>query len=206
MITLYRAPLSTNVERVALALAFKHVVGVESVVVSYDDRSPVEQVSGQPLVPVLVDDGVVIPDSMRIIRHLEQRFPDPPLFPGDPGRLAEMLVFIDWFNRVWKVAPNAIEAELGRAQPDSAVIARLSGEMADALDLFEGLLADRPFLFGDGFSAADCAAFPFLKFAWGLPDGDDQLFHRVLAEHQPLGSTHHRLAEWIARVDSYPRV
>jgi glutathione S-transferase len=205
VITLYRAPLSTNVERVALALAFKHVIDVESVVIGYDDRTLVEQVSGQPLVPVLVDDDVVVPDSMRIIRHLEERFPDPPLYPSDPGRLAEMLVFIDWFNRVWKVPPNAIEAELGHAQPDAAVIERLSRELADALDLFEQLLADRPFLFGDSFSAADCAAFPFLKFAWGLPEGDDQLFHRVLAEHQPLGSTHLRLAEWIARIDDYPR-
>ena len=56
MITLYRAPFSTNVERVALALAHKGVA-VESVVIDYDDRSPVERVSGQPLVPVLVDDG-----------------------------------------------------------------------------------------------------------------------------------------------------
>ena len=68
MKTLYRAPFSTNVERVALALAHKGIE-VESVVIGYDDRSLVEQVSGQPLVPVLVDDGLVVTDSMRIIRH-----------------------------------------------------------------------------------------------------------------------------------------
>ena len=112
--TLYRAPFSTNVERVALALAHKGVE-VESVVIGYDDRSLVERVSGQPLVPVLVDDGLVVTDSMRIIRHLEARYPDPPLYPSQPHRLAEMLIFIDWFNRVWKVAPNAIEAELRQA-------------------------------------------------------------------------------------------
>ena len=32
--------------------------------------------------------------------------------PSDEARYAEMMVFIDWFNRVWKVAPNRIEAEL----------------------------------------------------------------------------------------------
>ncbi len=117
--TLYRAPFSTNVERVALALAHKGIE-VESVVIGYDDRSLVEQVSGQPLVPVLVDDGLVVTDSMRIIRHLEARHPDPPLYPSDPHRLAEMLMFIDWFNRVWKVAPNAIEAELRQGSPDTA--------------------------------------------------------------------------------------
>ena len=40
MIRLYRAPFSTNVERVALALAHKEL-RVESVVIDYRDRSEV---------------------------------------------------------------------------------------------------------------------------------------------------------------------
>src|SRR5439155_6440415 len=55
MLTLYRAPWSTNVQRVTMALAYKRL-GYESVEISYADRSPVLEVSGQPLVPVLVDD------------------------------------------------------------------------------------------------------------------------------------------------------
>ena len=163
-------------------------IAVESVVIDYDDRSPVEQVSGQPLVPVLVDGDEVVTDSMRIA-HLEARQPDPALYPRHPARLAEMLVFIDWFNRVWKVAPNAIEAELRAAAPDAARVDALGAEMAAALDLFEGLLTDRPYLLGERFSAADCAAFPFLKFAAGRPAGDDELFHVILEQHQPLGPT-----------------
>jgi len=66
---LYRANFSTNVERVALALAHKGIE-VESRWISYDDRSEVEKVSGQPLVPVVVDhrehiDNVVA-DSTQI--------------------------------------------------------------------------------------------------------------------------------------------
>ena len=78
MLRLFRAPYSTNVERVALALAFKGLP-VESVVIDYGDRSLVEEVSGQPLVPVLDDDGTIVVDSMEIVRHLEERWPDPPL-------------------------------------------------------------------------------------------------------------------------------
>jgi glutathione S-transferase len=78
VLRLFRAPYSTNVERVALALAFKGLP-VESVVIDYGDRSLVEQVSGQPLVPVLDDDGKIVVDSMEIVRHLEERWPDPPL-------------------------------------------------------------------------------------------------------------------------------
>ena len=204
MKTLYRAPFSTNVERVALALAHKGIA-VESVVIDYADRSPVERVCGQPLVPVLVDDDEVVTDSMRIIRHLEARYPDPPLYPSQPHRLAEMLIFIDWFNRVWKVAPNAIEAELRQASPDTARVDALASEMAAALDLFESLLTGREFLLGDRFSAADCAVFPFVKFALGRPPGDDELFHVILERHQPLGHDHPRVGEWIARMDAFPR-
>ena len=47
----YRIPFSTNVERIALALAHKGIP-VEYVDVDPDDRSPVVEVSGQELVPV----------------------------------------------------------------------------------------------------------------------------------------------------------
>ena len=97
MLRLYRARFSTNVERVALALGYKGLE-VESVVITYDDRSPVVKVSGQGLVPVLVDGDEAIPDSVRILRYLEARWPDPPLFPRDSARRAELDVFLDWFN------------------------------------------------------------------------------------------------------------
>ena len=54
MLRVYRIPYSTNVERVALALAHKGVE-VDWVDVDPDDRTPVLAVSGQALVTVLVD-------------------------------------------------------------------------------------------------------------------------------------------------------
>ena len=200
---LYRAPFSTNVERVALALAHKGLE-VESVVISYDDRSPVVEVSGQGLVPVLVDGDEVIPDSVRILRHLEAKWPDPPLFPSDPARRAELAVFLNWFNEVWKVAPNAIEEELEGESPDELRIEEMSGRMRASLDLFEALLEGRDYLFGD-FSAADCAAFPFLKYAKVRDPADDELFHRILEKHLPLDGRFPRLSDWIDRVNQRPR-
>ena len=160
---LYRANFSTNVERVTLALAHKGIE-VESRWISYDDRSEVEQVSGQPLVPVIVDhrDRVdnVVTDSMQIVAYLEHHVPAPALYPDDEARFAEMMVFIDWFNRVWKIPPNRIEAELASEEPDHMLITKLAREMATYLDGFDSLLAGRKFLFGDELSAADCCAFP----------------------------------------------
>ena len=201
---LYRAPFSTNVERVALALAHKGLE-VESVWIDYGDRAPVEAVSGQGLVPVLVDGDEVVHDSPRILAWLEERHPDPPLYPREDPRRAEVETFVDWFNAVWKVWPNAIEAELGKPAPDREAIAGHAGHMRSALDHFERMLAGREHLMGDDFGVADCIAFPFLKFAAGRPEGDDELFHRILEEHQSVEGRP-RLRDWIARVDARPRV
>jgi glutathione S-transferase len=194
-VKLYRAPFSTNVERVALALAHKGLA-VESVWIDYADRSQVERVSGQPLVPVLVDGDEVVVDSMAIVCHLEERHPEPPLYPAERARREDMLVFIDWFNHVWKVWPNSIEA--GRA------VEECSAAMAGALDRFEAMLDGRDHLMGDEFSAADVCAFPFLKFALLRDPEDDEEFHLVLERHQRLNG-HERLAAWIQRVNERPR-
>ena len=69
----------------------------------------------------------------------------------------------------------------------------------------EGDITCRRFhLLGDRFCAADCVAFPFLKYAAGRDPADDELFHRVLDEHQSLDGRP-RLAAWIERVDARPR-
>jgi glutathione S-transferase len=144
-------------------------------------------------------------DSPVIVALLEERVPEPSLYPADEARRAEVELFVDWFNRVWKRPPNAIADELERPEPDVALVAELSGEMRAALDRFEALLAGRDYLFGE-FGVADCIAFPFLKYAvLGLPADDDELFHRVLVDHMPLAGGYPRLTAWVGRVDARPR-
>jgi glutathione S-transferase len=198
-VRVYRIPFSTNVERVALALAHKNLT-VDWDDVDPRDRLPVSEISGQELVPVLVaDDGEVVSDSTAILRWLEQRHPDPPLWPPDEAARAQLDVFLDWFNRVWKRPPNLLADEPGRADE-----AALAAELRGSLDLFEALLAGRDHLLGD-FSAADCAAFPFLKYALIHDPGDDEPFHLILIEHLALDGRHPRLEAWIRRVDARPR-
>jgi len=205
MIKLYRFKFSTNVERVALALAHKGLP-VESVWVDSEDRSLVRRVSGQDLVPVIDDDGAVVWDSMAIVEHLEQRYPDPPLFPRDPARRAEMRIFIDWFNRVWKRPPNLIYDELQKADPDHERIEEWGRQITVAMDLFEDLLAGRDYLMGEELSAADVCAFPFLKYATIHVPEDKHLFHDILIERMPMTDRHPKLDAWIRRVDARPRV
>jgi glutathione S-transferase len=199
----WRIPFSTNVERVALALGHKGLT-TEWVDVDPSDRSEVERISGQPLVPVLELDGRIIADSTAIIEELERLHPDPPLYPAERAKRAEVQVFVDWFNRVWKGPPNEIEAELTKPDPRLETVQRLGGEITGALDRFESLLDGRDYLFGD-FGVADCIAFPFLKYAVLYDPSDDELFHRILVEHQGLEGGYPRLEAWIHRVNERPR-
>jgi glutathione S-transferase len=196
---LYRIPFSTNVERVALALGHKGI-GVEWVDVDPADRALAREVSGQDLVPVLVaDDGRVVTDSTRILRFLEELAPEPALWPAEPAARAEVDVFCEWFDEVWKGPPNRIAD--GRARPGDAD--RLRGWV----DRFEALLDGRDFLAGPGPTAADLLAFPFLAYgARPLPPGDTDPFHRVLVDHLPIATgPYPRLRAWIRRVDGLPR-
>jgi glutathione S-transferase len=211
VIYLYRADFSTNCERVSLALAHKGLQ-TESVVIDYADRTQVEEVSGQGLVPVIDDDGEVVFDSLRILRYLEERYPDPPLFPADPTRRAEVDVFLEWFSGSWKSAPDAIElelelvGELEHEHADPQLVEKEAARMRDSLDLFESLLSERDHLMGDQVSAADFAAYPFLKYGLGRDPEDDELYHRILETHLALGDGHPRLRAWAERVAALPQV
>jgi glutathione S-transferase len=190
----YRIPYSTNVERIALAAGHK-AVAIEWVDVDPDDRSAVERVSGQTFVPVLEHNGGVLTDSPRIVDWLEERVPEPPLYPADPARRAEVTVFVQWFNRWWKVPPNRLVEE-----DDDG----LRPEMRESVAIFEGLLTGRDYLFGT-FGAADVIAFPFLKYAvFGVEDGDSDPFHRILVENLPLRPDS-PIRDWVQRVDTHPR-
>ena len=201
---LYRIPFSTNVERVALALAHKGIA-VEYVDVDDADRSPVVAISGQALVPVLVDGDLVLSDSPAILEYLEARNPEPPLYPTDEARRAEVRVFVDWFNHVWKRPPNLIAAEEEKPEPRRQRITELAQRITDALALFESLLAGRDFLFGDELTVADVVAFPFLKYAVIWEEGDEHRFHEILRDAMPLGNRYPRLEAWIRRMDELPR-
>jgi glutathione S-transferase len=206
---LHAIPYSTNVERVALALGLKGLPSPDWIEHDPGDRSAIRAVSGQDLVPVLEsDDGQVLTDSMPIVAWIDQTWPAPEwpaLFPADPAARGEVDGFISFFNFVWKVPPNAIEAEQRGPEPDAARIAAWAAQMRGWQHGFEALLHGRDFLFGDTPGAADVCAWPFLKFAISTDPDDDDRFHGILIEHLALDGRFPRLADWIGRVGTLPQ-
>lgn len=203
LLRVHRVPFSTNVERVALGAG---IAGVTVQWVDHDaaDRTAVRALSGQDLVPVAeTPDGEVIVDSMAILRWIDDEHPSPPLWPTAAGPRAQAEVFTQWFNAVWKVAPNAIAAarEAGTA-PDAGHVRALESSVA----VFDGLLDDgRDFLLGDEVSVADIAAHPFLRYGTAIDPADDEVFHQVLHEHLAQAAGRAALRRWIDRVAALPR-
>ena len=205
---LHAIPHSTNVARVALALGLKGIPLEATVQHDPGDRAAVQRLSGQPLVPVLeTGDGQVLTDSMAIVAWIDATWPQPhPLYPADPAARREVEGFVTFFNHVWKVPPNAIEAEQSRPAPDRDRIAAWAAQLHGWQHGFDALLHGRPYLFGDAPGAADVCAYPFLRFATSSDPDDDDLFHGVLLEQLALRpGEHRRLAAWIDRMAELPR-
>lgn len=213
----FRIPFSTNVDRIAMAVAFKGLE-VDWVDVDPDDRGPVRAVSGQDLVPVAVlPDGAVIADSPRILEAIEELWPQPPLWPDDAGAAALANVFCRRFNEIWKGPPNRMTALLAPVgldldrlgERDRQAVEGDATRMRIWLDRFEDRLVHQEHLGADTFGICDITAYPFLRYGCQpLPPGDDHPFHRVLAEYNAFDVTSHpRLVAWCARVEQrFPTV
>lgn len=170
MLTLYDAPRCPYCARVRIVLAEK-AIPYEAVVIDLDDR-PAWLYEKNPVgkVPVLDDDGWVLPESAVIDEYLEERYPEPPLLPADPGprAAARLLVFRhDDFSRPYYA--------LRRGEPGAGAA------LARELDALDGILAAVPFLTGAAFGLADVAYVPWLLRARTLMGVSFEAFPNVAA-------------------------
>lgn len=151
MITLYDADRCPYCARVRIALAEKGIE-YETVEIDLDDR-PAWIYDKNPLgrVPVLEEDAFVLPESAVINEYLDERYPEPPLWPADAGEraLARLIVFrFDEFSKPYYAL---------RRGDDGA------GAAFDrALGNLEMLLAGQPYLGGREYGLADIAYVPWV--------------------------------------------
>ena len=153
MLTLYDAARCPYCARVRILLAEKGVP-YETVEVDLDDRPAWiygKNVTG--LVPVLEEDeGLVLPESRVIMEYLEERFPEPPLWPADAAARALARLLLERFDElsdpyydVLKDRPGASEERLRK------VLTRL-----------DGILEAQPFLTGPAFGLTDVGFLPWI--------------------------------------------
>jgi glutathione S-transferase len=155
-VILYDAARCPFCARVRIVLAEK-AVAYETVEIDLSDR-PAWIYEKNPLgkVPVLEEDGgLVLPESAVIMDYLEERFPEPALWPADPAERALGRLLIEQFDHRLGNAYYALRR--GDAGGAEALAGRLDG--------LDALLEERPYLTGRTYGLADVAYLPWIQRA-----------------------------------------
>lgn len=90
MIQLYHTPISFNSRRVWVMLLEKQIP-FKTIEVNLDgEQFQPEFLTLNPFhhIPVLVDDGFTVIESLAILDYLEAKYPEPALLPKNPEQLA----------------------------------------------------------------------------------------------------------------------
>jgi RNA polymerase-associated protein len=178
VLTLYDAPRCPYCARVRIVLAEK-AVPYETVEIDLADRPAwlFEKNPPDARVPVLEEHDWILPESSVIAEYLEERFPEPPLWPADPAEraAARLLVFrFDAFARPYYALRR------GDADAPEAFAAKLVW--------LDALLGRSPYLTGWEFGLADVAYLP-----WAIRARDT--LGISLDQYQTLSAWLERLAE-----------
>jgi len=196
--TIYSGPLSMFGAKVEIAAREKGVK-FDLVMVPFDfergyapKHPEVLRVNPKGQVPLFVDGKVEIFDSTQIFEYLEDRWPDPPLWPSSLAERAEARQLELYSDEVF--FPPVVRLMGLRGNPDPVEAPewkQARAEIATHYLRINQLLRDREYLAGR-FSYADIAFYMAQFFA---------------ARHTvPLAAEHSHLAAWRERMIGRPAV
>jgi glutathione S-transferase len=171
-LTLHYHPLSSCCHKVLIALD-ELGLDVEKRLLNLSD--PQERAAFVALwptgkMPVLVDRGKVVPETSIIIEHLQQHYgaPERSLLPADPERALEVRLWDRLLDLYVMTPMQALTADLLRpeSERDPTNVAEARARLLSSYAMIDGQLDGRPWIAGDDFSLADCAAAPALFYAF----------------------------------------
>jgi glutathione S-transferase len=201
-VKLYSGPLSLFTAKVRIALAEKRIA-YERVEVgwSFEDRylphhPDVAELNPKREVPVLVDGDLVVYDSTLILEYLEERQPEPRLYPeeiAERARCRQLEAAADeiLFPPLWDLIDAGFYPGGSGGGGDAERLARAKAELSALSDGLEKELAGREYLCRD-FSVADIGTFIVLQAANTLG--------------APVAETRPALGRWFERVLARPSV
>jgi glutathione S-transferase len=181
VITLYDADRCPYCARVRIALAEKGIE-YETVEIDLDDR-PSWIYEKNPLgrVPVIEEDVFVLPESAVINEYLEERYPEPALWPADSAERAFGRLLVFRFDQLSKPYYALRREEEGAHERLDAELAKLNA-----------VLGAQPYLSGRQYGLADIAYVPWIVRARD----------RMGVELRTFGP----LAEWLERLSARPAI
>jgi glutathione S-transferase len=188
VITLYDDVFSPYARKVRIAL-YEKGLAFERVRALHGDcnRTDFIDVNPRAEVPALVDGEVAIYDSTIICEYLEERHPEPRLYPAEPADRARCRFVEDLADTQLDAAAYAVSiVEFGRGESHAGIHEAAARDFRHLYGELERLLAGRSYFCGD-FSLADIAVLPHVVTAGFLG------FQAEPAEHPTI-------LDWIGRV------
>ena len=178
---LYDLPGPPSPRRIRIFLAEKGVE-VETIPVNIREGEHMQEAfaskNKRRTIPALeLDNGTVLTESDAILRYLEEKFPEPPLFGADPEERAVVnnwlhIIDVDGFCAVADALRNSISRFENRALTgarDIAQIPELAERGAKRIDYFfedlEEQLNGQTYVAGDSYTVADICALVVVDFA-----------------------------------------
>ena len=172
-------PLSNYHNKVKMVLLEKGVPFTEErIELRHKDEA---MLAASPLgkVPFLRTEHGPLCESQPIVEYLEARFPDPPLMPADPyaaAKVRELTTFIDMHLEL--VVRELYGKAFFGGDASESNAARVRKLLVRNIAAFKRLARFSPYVAGDTFTLADCAAFnslPLVGLASKIVLGEDLL-------------------------------
>jgi glutathione S-transferase len=169
-LTLHFHPLSSFCWKVLIAL-YENGTAFEPRLINLGDpkaKAAFEALWPTAKIPLLDDDGRIVPETSIMIEHLDRRYPgNVRLLPDDPEEQLEVRLWDRLFDLyVMKPMQQVIAQELRpAADRDPRGVSEALAGLGVAYDMIEHRLGKRTWAAGEGFSMADCAAAPALFYA-----------------------------------------
>ena len=192
MLKLYHAPISPNSRRVWITLLEK---GLEFELVEMkldgDQLKPdFLEISPFHHIPVLVDDGFNVVESLAILDYLEAKYATPAMLPQDAKDLAiARMVQMVTVNELLPAAMPLFPLMLGLPVADKNKIDQAQEKGSTVLKFFENLLDDRPYFGSQNLTLAEVVAGTIIPW---LPRGGISL------------SDYPKLSAWCDRLMARP--
>lgn len=163
MITLCGFAISNYYNKVKLALLEKGVPFTEERVAP--GRTDDAVLSASPLgkLPFIRTEHGTLCESQAILDYLEAAYPEPPLLPADPwarAKVRELITFIDLHLEL--VARELYPQAFFGGTVSESIQTRVRALLEKNIAGFKRLAKFSPYVAGDTFTQADCAAFVHL--------------------------------------------
>ncbi|MEA5468800.1 glutathione S-transferase family protein [Spirulina sp. 06S082] len=162
MIKLYNSHISSNTRRVWVALLEKNLEFEEIFIqLNKGEQFTPEFLEINPFhhIPVLIDDGFKVFESLAILDYLEAKYPHPQLMPTDAESIAKVrMIELVTLNELIPPTFPLMRKILDFEVPDEQ-LEKSQKQVANVLQFFEDQLDEnQPYFLGDRLTLADVVA------------------------------------------------